>query len=159
MNGDQPSLILPFLAPLYQTLAPWTEALLRLVAGAAMVPHGLRAIFGMFPGSGRVSSFAETKKMLDSRGFRPGAFWAYVLAATQFVAGPALAIGLLTRPAALVCCVCLVAIAYDRNRTGGYFWNKQGFEYPMVWAVICLHFAIAGGGRISIDSLLLRAAF
>lgn len=159
MNEQAASLLFPELGPAYRNLTPWVEALLRFVCGAAMIPHGLRAVFGFFPGSGRVSSFADTKKMLASRGFRPGAFWAYVLALVQFVAGPFLALGLFTRPAALVCFLFLVAISFDRNRTGGYFWNKQGFEYPMVWAVICLFFAVAGGGRISIDNLILRFAF
>lgn len=159
MNEQAVSLIFPELANVYKSLTPWAEALLRFVCGAAMIPHGLRAVLGFFPGSGRVSSFADTKKMLDSRGFRPGYFWAYVLALVQFVAGPLLAIGLFTRPAALVCFLFLVAICVDRKRTGGYFWNKQGFEYPMVWAVICLFFALAGGGRISVDNLVLRFAF
>jgi len=159
MNEQAVSLVFPELGAVYRALMPWAEALLRFVCGAAMIPHGLRAVCGFFPGSGRVSSFSDTKKMLDSRGFRPGAFWAYVLAITQFVFGPLLAIGLFTRPAALICFLFLIAIAYDRNRTGGYFWNKQGFEYPMVWAVICLFFAVSGGGRISVDAQILRFAF
>ena len=46
---DSIPLVLPSLAPLYQAIAPWAEALLRVVAGLALVPHGLRNTFGMFP--------------------------------------------------------------------------------------------------------------
>ena len=49
---DSTPLIFPQLAPLYQSLAPWAEALLRAVAGLALVPHGLRNTFGMFPSTG-----------------------------------------------------------------------------------------------------------
>ena len=43
---DTTPLIFPSLAGLYQTLAPWAEALLRVVVGLALVPHGLRMAFG-----------------------------------------------------------------------------------------------------------------
>ena len=49
---DSAPLIFPQLGPLYETLAPWIEALLRVVAGLALVPHGLRNTFGMFPSTG-----------------------------------------------------------------------------------------------------------
>ena len=47
---DSTPLIFPALGPLYQSLAPWAEALLRAVVGLALVPHGLRMGFGFFPG-------------------------------------------------------------------------------------------------------------
>ena len=49
---DPTPLIFPQLGPLYAALAPWAEALLRVVAGLALVPHGLRNTFGMFPSTG-----------------------------------------------------------------------------------------------------------
>jgi putative oxidoreductase len=138
----------------YVTALPWAEMLMRVVAGGALIPHGLRAVLGFFPGSGRVSSFADTMKMLDSRGFRPGAFWAYVLAFCQFIAGPLLALGFLTRPAALICLLFMLAIAFERARSGGYFWNKQGCEYPLLWSAMLLYFVVRGAGPLSVDALL-----
>ena len=49
---DATPLIFPQLGPLYASFAPWAEALLRVVAGLALVPHGLRNTFGMFPSTG-----------------------------------------------------------------------------------------------------------
>jgi len=46
------SLMFPQLAEVYRTLAPYSEALLRVVVGLWMVPHGLRMSFGFFPGTG-----------------------------------------------------------------------------------------------------------
>ena len=45
-------LFFPSLGNLYQTLAPWAEALLRAIIGLALVPHGLRMAFGFFPDTG-----------------------------------------------------------------------------------------------------------
>ena len=70
---DSTPLIVPALAPLYQTLAPWAEALLRVAVGLALVPHGLRNTFGMFPTTGvRSHSVSELAAQLDRDGYRPG---------------------------------------------------------------------------------------
>jgi hypothetical protein len=47
------SLMLPELGGLYRALAPWTELLLRIVVGLALVPHALRNSFGLFPNTGQ----------------------------------------------------------------------------------------------------------
>src|SRR5215510_9154639 len=73
---DATPLIFPQLGPVYQALFPWVEALLRVVVGLTLVPHGLRTAFGMFPSSGaqslNMSAFAHE---LDSGGYHPGKFW------------------------------------------------------------------------------------
>jgi hypothetical protein len=45
-------LIVPGLANAYGALAPVAEAVLRVVVGFALVPHGLRMTFGWFPHTG-----------------------------------------------------------------------------------------------------------
>ena len=70
---DATPLIFPQLGPLYQSLAPWAEALLRAVVGLALVPHGLRNTFGMFPSTGVQShNLTELARQLDRDGYRPG---------------------------------------------------------------------------------------
>lgn len=44
--------------------------------------------------------------MVESLGFVPGAFWAVLLAAKEFIRGILLVVGLLTRPAALAATSC-----------------------------------------------------
>src|SRR4029450_8474211 len=95
---DSTPLIFPQLGPVYQALFPWAEALLRAVVGLALVPHGLRNTFGMFPSTGVQShNLTELAKQLDRDGYRPGKFWAPAISLTQLVAGPMLALGLFTR--------------------------------------------------------------
>jgi len=148
-------LIIPQLGPLYQTLAPWAEALLRFCVGFALVPHGLRNTMGFWPSTGvRSRSLAELAKQLDDDGYRPGKFWATAISVTQLVGGPLLALGLFTRPAAFAIFAFLVVANYERWRVGGYFWNKLGLEYTVMWTLATLYFLVHGGGPISLDRLL-----
>lgn len=148
------------MASLFQSLAPWAEALLRVVVGLALVPHGLRNTFGLFPGTGVQShNLSELAKQLDRDGYRPGRFWAPAISLTQLVAGPMLALGLLTRLAACPIVVFLIVSNYERWRVGGYFWNKAGLEYTLMWAVAAFYFLVHGGGTISLDHLLFGPEF
>ncbi|HXS40074.1 MAG TPA: DoxX family protein [Stellaceae bacterium] len=150
----------PALGPFYAAAAPFAEALLRAICGLALVPHGLRAFFGFFPNSGsRILSPALLAQGIERSGFRPGRLWLPVVAFVQFVAGPALALGLFTRPAALLVFVFFLGAAYDHARFDGYFWNKLGLEYPAMWGAIALYFACAGGGAVSLDHLWLGWTF
>ncbi|HEY3918748.1 MAG TPA: DoxX family protein [Stellaceae bacterium] len=149
----------PALGPFYATITPWAEALLRAWCGLALLPHGMRCFFGWFPNSGsRILSPALLASGIERSGFRPGRFWAVVIALVEFVAGPALALGLFTRLAALLIFLFFLGAAYDHLRFDGYFWNKLGMEYPALWGLVALYFACAGGGAIALDRLL-GAAF
>jgi putative oxidoreductase len=153
MVGTQ--LIFPQLATVYQTLAPITEAALRVVVGLWMVPHGLRMSFGFFPGTGlpqrNVRMLAAD---LDGWGYRPGWLWAPMISATELIAGPMLALGLFTRAAAIPLVLFLIVTNFERWRIGRYFWNKLGLEYTMMWLVAMVYFLIHGGGPYSLDHLI-----
>ena len=158
MLDQSTPLIFPALGTLYQTLAPWAEALLRAVVGLALVPHGLRNTFGMFPMTGvRSHNLDELAQQLDRDGYRPGKFWAPAISVTQLVGGPLLALGLFTRPAACAILIFLIVSNFERWRVGGYFWNQTGLEYTLMWAVGALYFLVHGGGPISLDHLIGRA--
>ena len=60
---------------------------------------------------------------LDRDGYRPGKLWAPAIAVTQLVAGPLLALGLFTRPAAFAILMFLLVTNFERWRVGKYFWN------------------------------------
>jgi putative oxidoreductase len=153
---DATALIFPQLGPLYQALSPWAEALLRAVVGLALVPHGLRNTFGLFPSTGvRAHNLTELAKQLDEDGYRPGRYWAPAISVTQLVFGPMLALGLLTRLVAIPIVIFLIVSNYERWRVGGYFWNKTGLEYTLMWTLAAFYFLVHGGGAISVDHLLI----
>ena len=155
---DATPLIFPSLGPLYQTVAPWAEALLRAAVGLALVPHGLRNTFGMFPTTGvRAHSVSELAAQLDRDGYRPGKLWAPAISIIQLIGGPLLALGLFTRPVALAVFIFLIVTNFERWRVGKYFWNQLGLEYTLMWTIAAFYFLVHGGGTISLDHLFGRA--
>jgi putative oxidoreductase len=160
MFTAETQLLLPALHGLYASVAPVSEALLRVAVGLALVPHGLRNTFGLFPDTGvRSHNLTELADQLDRDGYRPGRLWAPVISATQLVGGPLLALGLFTRLAAVPIVIFLIVSNYERWRVGGYFWNVLGFEYTLMWTVAALYFLVHGGGMVSLDRLLIGREF
>lgn len=149
------TLVLPWLGASYDVLSPYAEALLRVIAGTALLPHALQKLFGFFPESKVPSSIDELARSLENWGYRPGAFWAVVVAVTELIAGPMLALGLFTRLAALPIFVFLALSAAAHAKADGYFWTVHGAEYPLVWAAIVLFFLVHGGSVLSLDHLVL----
>ena len=147
--------MIPQLADLYQALSPFAYALLRIVVGLALVPHGLRNTFGLFPNTGAVSlNLKDLAAGLDQSGYRPGWFWAPAISITQLAGGPLLALGLLTRPVGLVVLLFLLVANVERWRVGKYFWNKLGLEYTLMWTIAAFYVVVHGGGLYSMDHLL-----
>jgi putative oxidoreductase len=137
------------------TLSPFAYALLRIIVGLALVPHGLRNTFGLFPNSGAVSlNLKELAAGLDRSGYRPGRFWAPAISLTQLVGGPLLAAGLLTRIVAIPIVLFLLVANVERWRVGRYFWNKLGLEYTLMWTIAAFYILVEGGGLYSLDHLL-----
>jgi putative oxidoreductase len=142
---------IPALASLYEGLAPLALPLVRVTAGLLLMPHGAQKLFGAFGGCG----LAGTAQFLGSTGYQPGWLWALLIALTEFAGGLCLALGFLTRPAAIAIFLFL-ATAVLHHLPSGFFWPQGGFEYPLLWAVVALAFAIRGGGRYSVDAALGR---
>ena len=153
-------LIIPELGSIYRALAPWTEALLRVAVGLALVPHGLRMTFGYFPNTGlKVRTVGMLAAQLDRDGWRPGKVWAPLISFTQLICGPLLALGLFTRLAAIPIVIFLVVSNVERWRVGKYFWNVLGLEYTLMWTIAALYFLVHGGGVYSLDHWLLGREF
>jgi putative oxidoreductase len=107
----------------------------------------------------RAHNLTDLAQQLDNDGYRPGKFWAPAISVTQLLGGPLLALGLFTRPAALAILIFLIVSNYERWRVGGYFWNKTGVEYTLMWSLGVLYFLVHGGGAISLDHLLIGREF
>ena len=139
----------------FSSLAPWADALLRIAVGALLIPHGLRFALGWWPDTGNPNtSMAKLAAALDGWGYRPGWLWSTAIALNHLVCGPLLILGLLTRPAALVATGFLTVACFERWRVGGWFWNKLGMEYTVLWAVAAFHILANGPGPLSLDRAL-----
>src|SRR5262249_15908876 len=136
-------------------LTPIIEALLRVVVGVALVPHGLRVTFGFFRNTGLpASNLKALVGQLDRDGYRPGRLWAPLISLTELVAGPLFALGLFTRVAAIPIVIFLAVSCRERWVKGGWFWNTQGLEYTLMWTIAAAYFMVKGGGIYSMDHLL-----
>jgi putative oxidoreductase len=131
-----PRLIIPALGGLYAKLHDAAETLLRLVAGLALVTHG-------------------AGKMVEGLGFYPGVFWSPLLAATEFFGGILIAVGFLTRPAALAATIVLLVTVWFHWITMGQ--GYSGAEKSIIWAAIFIFFAIRGANRHSVDAKIGKA--
>ena len=150
----QTTYIFPQLANLYAALGPWVEMLLRVTVGALLIPHALRNLFGWWPGTGSpVNTFDEFNALLEKIGYKPGAFWGWLVILTELIAGPLLILGLFTRPAAVPILI-LMILSVRTHKMFGWFWNVQGIEYPVLWTAAVLYFLVNGGGKISLDAWL-----
>jgi putative oxidoreductase len=148
------TLVFPALGDLYQALGPLAEALLRMIAGLILVPHGLRTGFGLFPNTNMpIRSLTMLADAVAASGYRPGLFWASVVVVTELVGGPMLALGLFTRPVAVPIFI-LLALSVAAHWRDGWFWNTLGIEYPLLWTACALYFLVHGGGAISVDRLI-----
>lgn len=151
-NSGSDRLIVPALGPVYAALSPYAWPLVRIVAGINLVPHGLQKLFGWFGGRG----MEATAQYFGSVGYEPAMLWVWLVALTEVVGGLCLAIGFLTRPVAAAIAVFLfVAVAH--HLPNGFFWTQGGYEYPLLWGVVALAFAVRGGGPLSVDRLVGRA--
>lgn len=147
-KAPSPRLIIPGLGGLYGAFAGYAEPLLRFVIGALLFPHGIQKIF--YTGVDHVAQgFAQL-------GYHPALFWAWVVALTESVGGPLLAVGLLTRPAAAAVVIFMINAVWVTAHRGGYFWASGGCEYAVLIGVVALFFLIRGGGRLSLDRALGR---
>lgn len=146
---DDDRLILPFLGPLYRGLAPIAWPAVRVVAGLNLMPHGAQKLFGWFGGKG----MEATAQGFAQMGYEPAALWVWLVALTEVVGGLLLALGLFTRPAAVVIVIFLYT-AVSHHMPNGFFWSQGGYEYPLLWGTVALAFAIRGGGAFSLDRRL-----
>src|SRR5262245_29590423 len=124
--------------------------LVRVVLGVLIAAHGAQKLFGWFGGHG----IAGTGGFFESLGFRPGRFFAAAAGTAEFAGGALVAFGLLgPLGPALVISTMIVAIA-TVHWANGVFAQNNGFELPLLYAVVAAGLALAGYGAYSIDAAL-----
>jgi putative oxidoreductase len=146
---DRSKLIIPALGGIYDKLSPYSWLMVRVIAGALLIPHGYAKLFT--PGA-----IDGTAGFMGSLGLVPGIFWAWVIALLEFFGGFMLVVGFLTRPVAAMVIGFMAVAAFYVHWGNGFFWNKGGFEYPLMWGVIAFAILVRGAGAYSVDRKLGR---
>ena len=155
MSTEAPTtrLIIPALAPLYGKLSGLSYPIIRFFTGLMAVPHGAQKLFGWFGGGG-LQGTAEF--FATGLGLEPGMFFAVLVGATEFFGGLLLALGFLTRPAAVAATILLAVAAFKVHLANGFFVMNGGYEYALLWGLITLAIAFRGGGALSVDRAIGR---
>lgn len=120
----------------WNRFAPHALSLLRIVAGFLFVQHGLAKLFGWFGGQA-VPTYSL--------------FW--YAGVIETAGGPLIIAGLLTRPLALVLAGEMLAAYLIAHRPLGGWPFRNGGAVPLLFSLIFLHLASAGGGKLALDSL------
>ncbi|MFN5862686.1 MAG: DoxX family protein [Pseudanabaena sp.] len=116
--------------------------LLRVVLGTVMIHNGLDKIAD-------IPSFAEA--YVEAIGLPFPIFFAYCAAITELVASPLLALGFLTRPAALGLFTTMLVANYHHILVGGF--SIPSIVLSSVYAASFACFTRYGGGKYAIDAL------
>jgi putative oxidoreductase len=147
VTGER-KLIFPALAGLYDRFSPYSYALMRFATGAVLVPHGVTKILN--------TPIAKFVPNIAAKGLPLPELLAYLTYFAESAAAACLAIGLFTRIAAAMIGIEMLVIVVLFQWQFGYFWTNRGYEYALLWAVLCIAIFFKGGGRYSIDRLIGR---
>ena len=79
---------------------------------------------------------------------------AYLTYFIESVAAACLAIGLFTRIAAAMIGVEMLIIVFVFQWRFGHFWTNRGYEFALLWVLLCVAIFFKGGGRHSIDRII-----
>ena len=130
--------------------AGFAALVLRVPIGLILAAHGAQKLFAWFGGYG----LEGTGQWMASIGLEPGYLMALMAGSAEFFGGLALAIGLLTRPAALLTAFTMLIAIFIVHIDNGLFMSNNGYEYALTLLVAAVALAIQGGGRFSVDALL-----
>lgn len=129
------------LVPNYPSQIAWT--VLRVVAGIVMVHNGMDKL-------SNIESFAQAYVSVIGLPFP--IFFSYVAAYTELLGAPLLALGFLTRPAALGLFSTMLVAMYHHVLVAGL--SIPYLELSALYAACFLFYLVNGAGLFSVDSLL-----
>ncbi|MEI8620610.1 DoxX family protein [Pseudoalteromonas sp. B129b] len=126
--------------------------ILRVPVGLILAAHGAQKLFAWFGGYG----LEGTGQWMASIGLEPGYWLAMMAGSAEFFGGIALAIGLLTRPAAVVAGFTMLIAIFSVHISNGLFMANNGYEYALTLLVVTVVLAIQGAGSFSVDNVLAK---
>jgi putative oxidoreductase len=143
----EPKLFLPVLQPFYDAVIPLSWLVIRVAVGWNLLMHGYPKLMNGLT-EGAVKAFADL-------GFNPPAFWFWASASIETLSGIALILGLFTRVFAAAAAIemLIITVTYWGN---GFGWMRRGYEYVLLWGLMCFAIALRGGGPYSLDRKLGR---
>jgi putative oxidoreductase len=125
--------------PLILIWNEWSFFILRLILGLLMIVHG-------WPKIKNIKGIAE---WMSSNGFKPGIFWAIVVALVEFIGGIFLIFGFLTQIVALLLTIQFLVIVLWRIKKHEGLIGEFELDLIILGASIVL--LLNGAGALSLD--------
>jgi putative oxidoreductase len=129
------------LTPNYWSQGTW--AVLRVVIGLFMIHNGIDKLSD-------IESFANA--YVEVIGLPFPIFFSYVAGYTELIAAPLVAVGLLTRPAALLNFATMAVAIYHHVLVAGF--SVPYLELASIYAAAFLFFTVNGAGLFSLDAFV-----
>ena len=116
----------------------WALLLLRVVLGLILLAHGLP----------KVKNLRQTADYFSSMKFRPGIFWAGLVAGVEIIGGAAIILGFFAQFFASLVLLQFAVILLIVKRKAGF---KGGIEFDLIIAATAFMIATSGAGPYSLD--------
>jgi len=142
---------------LFKTDGNTAPLIARLTLGLIIFPHGAQKVLGWFGGYG----FDGTMGFFTGTLGIPAAF-AFLAILAEFAGSIALVFGFLSRLSALGIASVMTVATLMVHKSNGFFMNwsgtqsGEGYEYHILAIGLALIVIVFGGGRASLDSLIVR---
>ena len=109
------------------------SGLVRTILGVWFIPHAINIFLNFAPSAG----------FFDNVGFKPGKFFAALIAVLEGAIGICLILGIAIQPMLILAAIILVCAAGAVVRLNGpkWIWLGGGVEFPLMWAALCLALA------------------
>jgi putative oxidoreductase len=144
---SEPRLLIPALKPFYDWVVPLSWAVVRFAVAWNLIVHGWgKIVTGPTPGF--LKAFVDL-------GFDPPQPYFWSSFTIEFIGGICILIGLFTRFFAAAAAIELLIITIVYWKTG-FSWLNRGYEYTLLWGLVCFAIALRGGGPYSLDRKLGR---
>ncbi len=143
-------------------LIPWALLVIRLTLGIIFIAHGGQKLFGLWGGPccASTTGLAVTIQTFE-RNMDIPPFLTVMGAAAEFLCGIGVAVGLLTRFAAVTLAVVMVVAMIEAHLPHGFFINWQlargvghGIEFNVALLGMSVGLLLSGPGIFSLDRLL-----
>jgi putative oxidoreductase len=139
--------MIPALSRMYPQATEWAYLLLRVVAGAMLIPHGWPKLMA--------GPAAIAANVMTRRGVEPAYAVACIAIFLEIVGAACIILGFLTRPIALLL-VIEFAIIVKSHLVAGWGVGGGGAEFAFLWLIAFIYILTRGGGPYSADAKLGR---
>ena len=145
-QGADPRPLIPALGRYYGFTSDLAYLIVRVTVGLMLIPHGWIKVMNMGP-TGVAAYFARL-------GLEPSWAFTFIALFNETIGGILIALGLFTRPIALLLVIEFIVLLVVVHVPRGYGMAVNGIEFPLMWGLMLLVVMLRGGGPYSLDRKL-----